>query len=114
MLFFVIKQTLISIILLLVMHYIYDFFKNNLTIPKVKDLVNKPKEQYREIYESIKINTKNEVVQKENKENKENNKNMKHELKKYLKELSQTENIPSGLNDYNNYQTNYISNYETL
>ena len=111
MLFFVVKQTLISIILILLMHYIYDYFKNNLTIPKVKDLVNKPKEQYREIYESIKINTKREVEEK-----KGNDKNMKHELKKYLKELSQTENIPSSLNDYgsNNYQTNYMSNYGTL
>jgi len=106
MLFFIIKQTLISIILILVMHYIYDYFKKNLTIPKVKDLVNKPKEQYREIYESIKINSKKEVVEK-----RENNDNMKSELKKYLKELSQTQNVPSSLNSYEN---NYTPNYGTL
>ena len=75
MLFLIIKQTIISIILIMVMHYIYDYFKNNLTIPKVKDLVNKPKEQYREIYESIKINTKREI-------NDKNEDNMKSELKK--------------------------------
>lgn len=109
MLFFIIKQTLISIILILVMHYIYDYFKNNLTIPKVKDLVNKPKEQYREIYESIKINSKKEVEEK-----RENNDNMKSELKKYLKELSQTQNVPSSLNNYNSYENNYVSNYGTL
>ena len=88
------------------MHYIYDYFKKNLTIPKVKDLVNKPKEQYREIYESIKINSKKEVVEK-----RENNDNMKSELKKYLKELSQTQNVPSSLNSYEN---NYTPNYGTL
>jgi len=66
MLFYVLKQTIVSIILILVVHYIFDYFKNNLTNPKVKDLVNKPKEQYKEIYESIKIN--NEKNQKTNKE----------------------------------------------
>jgi hypothetical protein len=106
MLFLIIKQTIISIILILVMHYIYDYFKNNLTIPKVKDLVNKPKEQYREIYESIKIN-----IKRESNENTENNDNMKSELKKYLKELSKTQNVPSALNDYNSYEDNYGSNY---
>ena len=88
------------------MHYIYDYFKNNLTIPKVKDLVNKPKEQYREIYESIKINTK-KVINEE-----KNNDNMKSELKKYLKELSKTQNVPS--TDYKSYEDNYGSNYGTL
>lgn len=105
MLFLIIKQTIISIILIMVMHYIYDYFKNNLTIPKVKDLVNKPKEQYREIYESIKINTKREI-------NDKNEDNMKSELKKYLKELSQTQNVPS--TDYKSYGDNYGSNYGTL
>lgn len=111
MLFFIIKQTLISIILILVMHYIYDYFKNNLTTPKVKDLVNKPKEQYREIYESIKINAKKEVDEK-----KEDDTNMKSELKKYLKELSKTQNVPSAINEFssNSYQNNYVSSYGTL
>ena len=107
MLFLIIKQTIFSIILIWVMHYIYDYFKNNLTIPKVKDLVNKPKEQYREIYESIKINTKREINEKT-----ENTDNMKSELKKYLKELSSTQNVPSA--DYKNYGDNYGSNYGTL
>jgi len=110
MLFLIIKQTIFSIILIWVMHYIYDYFKNNLTIPKVKDLVNKPKEQYREIYESIKINTKREINEKT--ENTENNDNMKSELKKYLKELSSTQNVPSA--DYKSYEDNYGSNYGTL
>ena len=45
MLFWIIQQTIISIILIISVHYIYIFFKNNLTIPKTKDLVNKPTEQ---------------------------------------------------------------------
>ena len=54
--------------------YIY-FFKNNLTIPKTKDLVKKPTEQYKKIYNSIN-NPKQE------------NKSMKSELKNFIKGLN--------------------------
>ena len=53
MLFWIIRQTIISIVLIISVHYIYLFFKNNLTVPKTKDLVNKPTEQYKKIYNSI-------------------------------------------------------------
>ena len=46
MLWFVIQQLLLSLILIAIVHYIYEFFKNNLTEPKIKDLVNKPKVKY--------------------------------------------------------------------
>lgn len=75
MFFWIIQQTIISIILIISVHYIYIFFKNNLTVPKTKDLVNKPTEQYKKIYSSLN-NTK------------ENTKEMKNELKNYLKTLS--------------------------
>tara|TARA_A100001015_G_C15029322_1_gene732260 strand:+ start:692 stop:1000 length:309 start_codon:yes stop_codon:yes gene_type:complete len=74
MLFWIIQQIIISVILIISVHYIYIFFKNNLTIPKTKDLVNKPTEQYKKIYKSLNIN-------------KENTKEMKNELKNYLKNL---------------------------
>ena len=53
MLFLIIKYTLTSLILILLFHYLYDFFKNNLTIPKVKDLVDKPASAYNEIYKTL-------------------------------------------------------------
>lgn len=75
MLFWIIQQTIISVVLIISVHYIYIFFKNNLTIPKTKDLVNKPREQYKKIYSSLK---------KDN----EDSKDMKNELKNYLKTLT--------------------------
>ncbi len=75
MLFWIIRQTIISVILIISVHYIYLFFKNNLTVPKTKDLVNKPAEQYKKIYNSL------------NKNNIETSKEMKNELKNYLKTL---------------------------
>jgi|TARA_B110000444_G_scaffold233958_1_gene243881 hypothetical protein len=75
MFLWILQQTIISIILIVSLHYIYLFFKDNLTIPKTKDLVKKPTEQYNKIYDVIK------------KKNNEKN-NMKNELKNYIKELS--------------------------
>jgi len=75
MFFWIIQQIIISIVLIVSIHYIYIFFKNNLTIPKTKDLVKKPIEQYKQIYTSLNNKSKKKV-------------NMKDELKNYLKELS--------------------------
>jgi len=95
MLFWIIQQTIISIVLIISVHYIYIFFKNNLTIPKTKDLVNRPTEQYKNIYSSLN-------------KSKENNKEMKNELKDYLKKLTskkptpKTSTIESVGNSFNN------------
>lgn len=83
MFLWILQQTIISIILIVSLHYIYIFFKENLTIPKTKDLVKKPTEQYNKIFDVIK-----------NKKNEKNN--MKNELKNYIKELSKNnKNQPS-------------------
>ena len=84
MFFWTIQQIIISILIISTIHYLYDFFKENLTIPKVKDLVNKPEKKYKEIYSSI--NT-NKVLTNEKKNI--NKKDMKNELKQYLSNLSQ-------------------------
>ena len=85
-----IQQIIISILIISTIHYLYDFFKENLTIPKVKDLVNKPEKKYKEIYSSI--NT-NKVLTNEKKNI--NKKDMKNELKQYLSNLSQKNDEPA-------------------
>ena len=54
MLFWVIKQIIISLVIIILIHYLYLFFKTNLTVPKIKDLVNRPEQKYKEMYESLK------------------------------------------------------------
>ena len=76
MLFWICQQIILSIILILTMHYSYLFFKNNLTIPKTIDMIKKPVDQYKEIYNEVK-------------RTKEKNTVVKNELKNYLKNLSQ-------------------------
>ena len=56
MLLFILKWAIISFILIVLIHYLYSFFKSTLTIPKVRDLVNKPTERYNEMIDTIKYN----------------------------------------------------------
>ena len=62
MIFWILQITTLSLIFIAIIHYIYIYFKDNLTIPKVKDLVDKPTQQYDKIYKSMntsKTNTEN-------------------------------------------------------
>jgi hypothetical protein len=52
----IIQITIISIILIFLVHHLINFFKSVLTVPKIKDLVNSPNEKYKDIYETISQN----------------------------------------------------------
>ena len=52
-----VQWTIISLVLILLVHYLYSFFIDTLTVPKVKDLVNKPIQQYNDILSDIKNNS---------------------------------------------------------
>ncbi len=102
MLWFVIQQLLLSLILIAIVHYIYEFFKNNLTEPKIKDLVNKPKVKYEQIYKNVSSNIQPE-----------SSSDMKVELQNYLQELSKENknDTPDGVVTGNNL---FDNNYQTL
>ena len=80
MIFSIIFATIISIIFIVSIHYIYIFLKENLTTPKIKDLVNKPIEQYNNIYKDLEKEKKNDTSV-----------DMKGELQNYLKSLNNSE-----------------------
>lgn len=88
----IIKVTMISILLIFLLHYLYSFFKKTLTSPKLKDLVNKPQAKYNTIYNSIKsvgdVNLGEDHPTHSNNSDISKTSNMKDELKKYLKELN--------------------------
>ena len=58
MLNWIIQITLISILIVFLVHHIIYFLKETLTVPKIKDLVNVPHERYRKMYETINSNNK--------------------------------------------------------
>jgi hypothetical protein len=49
MLWWSIQIAAISLILIFLVHHLFQFFKSTLTVPKVKDLVNGNKEEYENI-----------------------------------------------------------------
>ena len=59
MLSWVIQITVISTILIFLVHHLINFFKSTLTVPKIKDLVNTPTQKYENMYNIIKQNSAN-------------------------------------------------------
>ena len=56
MYFLVIQTAILSILFIFMVHNIIYFFKDNLTIPKTKDLVSLTEKKYEEIYNIMKKN----------------------------------------------------------
>jgi hypothetical protein len=54
MFFWIAKQVIISLVMILLFHQIILFITKTFTKPKVIDLVNKPTEMYEDIYETMK------------------------------------------------------------
>ena len=99
MLVWVIKVSFLSFLLIFLIHYLYSFFLQNLTTPKVKDFVNRPSEQYEKMMSSLnteKTETVNVVHTKSNDNNDNNDSSlMKDELKRFLTKEMDKSNEPS-------------------
>lgn len=99
MIFWTIKTIVLSIIFIFLIHHLIEFFKNTLTVPKVKDLVNVPTQKYEHIL-NILSKSKNTSENINSDINQSTNINslpvvdddMKSELKKFLKQ-QMTNNI---------------------
>ena len=90
----------VSIISIFIIHSLYQYFKEILTVPKVKDLVYSPANQYKEIYNTIERNERSERNHLEQNRsinepnlNSSDNGIMKDELKEYLNTLSSKKGI---------------------
>ena len=81
MLLWTIQITLLSIIFIFVVHYLIEFFKSTLTVPKIKDLVNNQAHKYENMYNVI--------------SNQTNPDTMKNDLKSFLKKQLGTEETTS-------------------
>lgn len=56
MLSWLIQITILSIILVFLVHHLINFFKSTLTVPKIKDLVNAPAQKYENMLNIINNN----------------------------------------------------------
>ena len=110
MIFWSIKVTILSLILIFVFHNLYGFFKNTLTTPKIKDLVNKPQKKYDEIINTIKKEKTQEIREKPSTSIPKTD--MKDELKHFLSEIKNkpASSIPdnrNGMNGNNSFQSSF-------
>jgi len=92
MLSWIIQITIISIVLIFLVHHLFNFFKSTLTVPKIKDLVNTPTQKYENMYNIINkhkevnnnLDVKNEYTLIDLLPKKDES-TMKSELKNFLK-----------------------------
>ena len=113
MLSWVLQTTILSIVFIFIIHHLIIFFKDNLTIPKIKDLVHAPNQKYNEMYNIISSKKENNVHENHNYNNveefdKEDYKPdidlMKNELKSFLKEQLHSNTISTtSIEDLDNY-----------
>ena len=110
MLSWILQITIISIVLIFLVHYLFNFFKSTLTVPKIKDLVNSPTQKYESMFNIItKNNSKthnnkdyNEYTLTDLLQTQQTKTDMKNELKNFLKkQMNQTNDVKSS-NNINN------------
>jgi hypothetical protein len=118
MIFWSIQVTIISIIFIFLVHHLLMFFKTNLTVPKVKDLVNVPRKKYDDIYQTINSPASqkptNDIIYKDSLLPKQHPdiSEMKNDLKNFLKNQMhshKSNNITSATNIDDLQNNNYAS-----
>jgi hypothetical protein len=133
MLSWIIQITIISFVLIFLVHHLIHFFKSTLTVPKIKDLVNTPTQKYETMYNIINNHQpyyKNPNLESNSVSNldlekeyslidllpKKEETSMKSELKHFLKSQLNNSNTNgtdiSALDSMSS--TNSYSNYETI
>jgi len=90
---------------------LYTFFKDTLTVPKVKDLVNKPAKRYDEMYDSIRMQNSMVLQHQEQQRQQQQQQStvqqsMQDELKNFLSELKKPNNANSNSNSNTNSNKN--------
>ena len=99
MLSWIIQATIISIVLIFLVHYLFNFFKSTLTVPKIKDLVNTPTQKYDNMFSIIsKGNYDNNLVTNTN-----SNTNLSDNYEYTMKDL-----LPKPENDMKSELKNFL------
>jgi hypothetical protein len=102
MLYWIIQITVISVVLIFLIHHLINFFKSTLTVPKIKDLVNSPNKKYENIFDILKNNSNNSNNSNNDVNNYslidllpkiEDTPSMKNELKNFLKKQLNTSSV---------------------
>lgn len=81
------KWTIVSLVLIMLIHHLYDFLQGTLTVPRTRDLVNRPAARYREMAAALESGSTARG---------ERSRGMKDELAEFLRDLKKTDE-PRGM-----------------
>ena len=102
MILWCIQVSIISLVIIYLIHQIIIFLKTTYTVPQVKDYVDQPKKQYDKIYQTIN-NSNNDIDAVKPIENDSFNRDeMKNELQNYLKQEHANATLNSNTDDIPN------------
>ena len=120
MFFNILYSAIVSIVIIFVVHNIFNYFKNTLTTPKIKDLINKPRNEYDKIKSVINSDVDTIISENRGSDNDDtartemqsinkdvDHNNIKSELKDFFKQLNEEKKDSISFNPVNN-------NYDTL
>lgn len=90
-----IQVSVVSLIIIFVIHNLYFFFKETLTVPKIKDMVKRPQQRYDTLFREL----RNQIAEQSSNAANTNIANspnaseddMKNELKRYLMDLNSSQ-----------------------
>jgi hypothetical protein len=93
--YWIIKVSILSLVFIFLLHYLYSFFISTLTVPKVKDLVTLPQKKYNEMFDSLQH--PQPQLQRATNDNDVNisTQSMKEDLIHFLKDLGSNSNSSS-------------------
>ncbi len=96
-----IQVSVTSLIIIFVLHNLYSFFKETLTVPKIKDMVKRPQQKYETLFRELRsinaINTNANVSANATSTSSAmssaniTDSEMKNELKRYLMDLNMSQ-----------------------
>lgn len=93
----------VSFVIIFILHNLYFFFKETLTIPKMKDMVKRPQQKYDALFRELRVhneafknnsNTDATINVANNDAISNANDAMKNELKRYLMEIKEQQSEP--------------------
>ena len=106
--YWIIKVSILSLVFIFLLHYLYSFFVSTLTVPKVKDLVTLPQEKYDKMFHSLQQPLQCMNDNNDNNATATTQQSMKEDLIHFLKDLGSSSSSDSeGL--YNSKSTAFDS-----
>lgn len=98
-----IQVSVTSLIIIFVMHNLYSFFKETLTVPKIKDMVKRPQQKYETLFRELRsinainanananVNATSTTTSSAMSSARISDSEMKNELKRYLMDLNMSQ-----------------------